>query len=380
MHVGINAHLISLGDSYRNAGVGQYLYQLVTHLTPAPPVDSITAFVGPSARPESLSRRAGLRYGATLLPTERPLMRILWEQALQPLLLLHAGIDLLHCPVNVSPLAVPVPTVLTIHDLSFLRYPRTFTRAKRRYLTAFTAHSARRARLVLTDSEHTRLDVIRLLGVAPARARTAYPGVTEAYHPRTAKEIEAFRRRQGVPERYFLHVGTLQPRKNLERLIDAFAQFKRATSLPHALMLVGGRGWLYDGLIERARQADVEGSVHFVGYAAPEELPLWYAAAETTVVPSLYEGFGFPVLEAMACGAPVLSSRASSLPEVAGDAADLFDPFDVAAMAAAMQRLAGDPDRRQALQARGLARAALFTWEHSARAVLAAYAEAGKAG
>lgn len=378
MHVGVNAQLISLAGSYRNAGVSQYIYQLLTHLRVAPPIDRITAFVGPAARPASLALPEGVAVRRTPLPTEHPAVRILWEQLLQPPLLTAQRVDLLHSPVNVLPLLLPAPAVLTVHDLSFLRFPATFSPAKRRYQAALTGFSARRARLVLTDSEHTRRDVIALLGVPAARVRTVYPGVTELYRPQDALAVEEFRGRRGLPERFFVHVGTLQPRKNLERLISAFARFKRASGLPHALMLVGGKGWLYEGLLQHARREAVEGSVHFVGFATAEETPLWYAAAEAMIFPSLYEGFGFPIVEAMACGTPVLSSTASCLPEAAGDAADLFDPFDVDGLAGAMARLANDPERRQELRQRGFVQAARFTWERTARAVLSAYADAGK--
>jgi len=378
VHVGINAQLISLAGSYRNAGVSQYIYQVLTHLHVAPPVERITAFVGPAAPPHELTVQSGVVVRRTALPTQRPAVRILWEQFLQPPLLTARGIDLLHSPVNVLPVLLPAPAVLTIHDLSFLRFPATFSPTKRRYQAAMTRFSAHRARLVLTDSDHTRQDVIALLGVLPARVRTVYPGVTELYRPREMPEVEAFQRNQGLPERYFVHVGTLQPRKNLERLISAFARFKRASGLPHSLMLVGGKGWLYQGLLRHARQEAVEGSVHFVGFAAAEDVPLWYAAAEAMIFPSLYEGFGFPIVEAMACGTPVLSSTASCLPEAAGDAAEMFDPFDADGLALAMERIARDPERRQEMRRRGYAQARQFTWERTAQAVHMAYADAGK--
>lgn len=378
MHVGLNAQLISLAGSYRNAGVSQYIYQVLTHLRAAGPVERITAFVGPAAQPAALPLRSGVALHPTALPTERPAVRIIWEQVLQPPLLAAKGIDLLHSPVNVLPLLLPMPAVLTIHDLSFLRFPAAFSPAKRRYQAAMTSFSARRARLVLTDSEHTRQDVIKLLGVPPDRVRTVYPGVTEHYRPAMPAVIEAFRRRHGLPERFFVHVGTLQPRKNLERLISAFAHFKRVSGLPHALLLVGGKGWLYEGLLQQARREAVEGSVHFVGFAAPEDVPLWYAAAEVMVFPSLYEGFGFPIVEAMACGTPVLSSTASCLPEAAGRAAELFDPLDVEALAQVMLRLAAEPERRQELRQLGLVQAAQFTWERTAQTVLSAYVDAGR--
>lgn len=380
MHVGLNAHLLTLEEGYRSAGVGQYLSGLVSNLAITPPVERVTAFVGPATVAARLPRPPGLAYAPTLLPTRRPPVRIAWEQGLQPLLLKAKGVDLLHAPVNVLPLALPTPAVLTIHDLSFVRYPATFSAAKRHYQMALTAFSARRARLVLTDSEHTRRDVIALLGVRPERVRTVYPGVGAAFRPQPPAMVAAFRQRRGLPERYFLHVGTLQPRKNLERLIDAFARFKRRTGQPHALVLAGGKGWLYEGLVRRAQQSDVEGSVQFVGFAAAKDLPLWYAAADALVFPSLYEGFGFPVVESMACGTPVLTSTASCLPEVAGGAAVLFDPFDVEGMADGMARLASDRPWREHLRDLGFVQAAAFTWERTARAVMQAYADAGRCG
>ncbi|MCL4508443.1 MAG: glycosyltransferase family 4 protein [Chloroflexi bacterium] len=377
MHVGINAQIISLGESYRNAGVSQYTYHLLRYLRPAGSVTELTAFVGASAKPEQIQRETSAQLIITNLPTERPAVRILWEQFLLPIELLRRHVELLHAPVNVLPLAQWQRTVLTIHDLSFVRYPHTFTTSKRHYLSAFTAMSARRATLVLTDSEHTRRDVINYLGVAPAKVRTVYPGITEAYVPPASEALAAFRSVRALPERFFLHVGTLQPRKNLERLITAFALFRQQTKLSHQLMLVGGKGWLYEGLATHAERQGVSTSVQFVGFVPAQEMPLWYAAAEACVFPSLYEGFGFPVVEAMACGTPVACSTASSLPEAAGDAALLFDPFAEEEIAAVLGRLATDAMLRTFLRERGRRQAERFSWRETARQVHAAYEAAG---
>jgi len=227
--------------------------------------------------------------------------------------------------------------------------------------------------MVMADSAATRVDLMRLFGVGAERITVVYPGVTGAFRTFATDILDKFRRRVMHGRPYFVHVGTLEPRKNLTRLVEAFAALKRDIGIPHALALVGGKGWMYDGLLERVRELGLDNDVVFPGFAAPEELPLWYAAAEALVYPSLYEGFGFPVVEAMACGTPVICSNVSSLPEVAGDAAVLVDPDDVRALTNSMRRVFDDRLFRQELVRRGLERARAFTWEATALGVQEAY-------
>ncbi len=372
LRVGINAQLLSLTSDYRNAGVGQYIYQLLRSLAPHDD-EAYHVFLPAHASEAALSQQRGFTYVRTRLPTAKPELRILWEQCALPALLLRHGLDVLHCPVNVLPMASPVRAIVTIHDLSFVFHPEGFPPAKRRYHWWLTRLSARCASMILADSASTRRDLITHFGAAPHRVRVVYPGVTAVYGPRPDEEVAAFRKRQGLDAPYILHVGTLQPRKNLERLVEAFDAFKRRSGLPHVLALVGGKGWMYDDLLSVVRERRLEGDVIFPGFAAAEDVPLWYAGAEQVVYPSLYEGFGFPVVEAMACGTPVVASSASSIGEVAGDAALLVSPYDVEGMASAIGQFAHSAELRREYRERGFAQAAKFTWAATAEGVQRAY-------
>jgi glycosyltransferase involved in cell wall biosynthesis len=263
--------------------------------------------------------------------------------------------------------------VVTIHDLSFIRFPTLFRAANRLYLNVLTRLSARRAQRLIAVSIQTAQETMRLLGVPPERIDVVYHGVDPVFHPLPADEIVAFRQRRGLPEQYVLFVGTLEPRKNLVRLVEAFARTRES----HVkLVLAGGKGWLYDELFDTVETLGLQEDVIFPGYVTSEELPLWYNAATVFCYPSVYEGFGFPVLEAQACGTPVLTSNISSLPEAAGDGALLVDPYDVDALAAGLHRLLHDESLRHQLQESGLAHAGRFSWMDTARETARVYRRA----
>jgi glycosyltransferase involved in cell wall biosynthesis len=264
-----------------------------------------------------------------------------------------------------------------------MRVPECSLPSLRAYLLRVVPASVRRADVVLADSESTRSDVTELLGVAPDRVWVIYPGVDGHFrrvHNQDA--LAAVRRRYHLPERFVLSVGTLQPRKNFERLIEAYAQVRssvpplrgRASSNVD-LVIAGGTGWMYDGIYRRVEELRLQGQVHFPGYVADEDLPALYSLADLFVFPSLYEGFGLPVLEAMACGTPVVTSNTSSLPEVVGDAGLTVDPHDVEALAEAMRQLLGDVGLRDAMVQRGLLQARQFTWSGAAEQLLRVYRE-----
>jgi glycosyltransferase involved in cell wall biosynthesis len=260
-------------------------------------------------------------------------------------------------------------TLLTVHDLSFLYHPDAFVPSLREYLERVVPRSVARADRVLADSEATRGDLIAHFGTPPEKVQVLYSGVDPRFRPeREPAEKERLKANYGVEAPYVLSVGTLQPRKNYIRLIKAFANLQPANL---QLAIAGGRGWLYEDIFaEVEKHGD---RVHILGFVDDADLPALYRNAVLFVFPSLYEGFGLPVLEAMACGTPVVCSNASSLPEVADDAALIVDPFDVDGLAEAMARMLEDAELRREMAVKGLAQAARFTWQKAARQLMDAF-------
>ncbi len=363
--IALNAQLLAGEASYRSAGIHRYIDELLRRLPQKAPGVAFTAFIGPRAAPPEVP---GIRWVRTAWPTHRPLGRILWEQLALPLHLARGGWDLLHALAFVAPLAARLPVAVTVYDLSFVRYPEAFRAPNRMYLRLFTRLTCRRAAGILTISQAAREDLVRLWGLPSERIEVAYPGVDPRFRPLPAEAVAAFRARRGLPDRFILYVGTLEPRKNLEVLLEAVARL----SPPVPLILVGGRGWK-PAFLSRLRALEREGRARWVGFAPDAELPLWYNAAALFAYPSRYEGFGMPPLEAMACGTPVIAARASSLPEVVGEAGWLVDPGDVEGWVEGLRALLRDEGLREALRARGLARARRFTWEATAEATARFY-------
>lgn len=378
MHVGINAQLLAFTGDYRAAGLSQHIEDLITGLLALADDTRYTLYVGPGARdrPRSFARSLRAEIRETRWPTLQPEARIAWEQVALPIRARRDALDLLHCPVLIQPLLAPVPTVVTAHDLIFLRYPDRFPRLKRLYLRALAARSLRGARRVIAVSEATKRDVTALLGI-PAEKITVVPnGVdTRRFYRRPPEKVAAFRAEHGLPERMILYVGTLEPRKNLPLLLRAYAA-ARADLGGAQLVIGGGKGWYYEEIFRVARElglTDGPGAVRFAGYVPDGELPMWYNSATAFVYPSEYEGFGLPPLEAMACGTPVITADRAALPEVVGDAGLLIDPSSADALAEALRAVLCRPEVAGRLAAAGVARAARFPWSATAAATLAVY-------
>lgn len=379
LHIGVNAHLLSFTPGYRRAGVSQYTEQIVRSLAALAPEygDTLTVFAEPTPPPPGYVSPA-VHWHRSRLPTGHAPGRILWEQAVAPFMVPRAHLDVLLCPVNVVPLAVAVPTVVTVHDLAFLAHPEAFIPAKRRYLAAMTRLSTHRARRVIAVSAHTAADLTQYFGVPPAKITVIPNAADPAFRPATnPADIAAFRQNTGLPERFVLAVGTLEPRKNLRRLVDAFARI--APQAPEvSLVIVGGTGWRTSDLAPHIASLGLGERIRFAGYVENSDLPRWYQAATVFCYPSLYEGFGLPPLEAMACGTAIVTSNTSSLPEVVGGAALTVDPTDTAAIAAALLRLLTDDALRATLAAAGLAQATQFRWARTAAETRAVLADAAK--
>ncbi|NWF70200.1 MAG: glycosyltransferase family 4 protein [Chloroflexi bacterium] len=369
MHIGLNAHLLARQPGYRTAGIHSYISNLLAHLAAAAPADwRFTALVGKG----NSSQFDGITLRRASFDTESPLRRILWEQCAQPLQL--GAFDLYHALAFVSPLLLNKPSVVTVYDLSFIHYPQVLSPARRLYLRLLTGLSCQRARRVIAISHSTARDLTQSLGIAPEKIDVAPCGYDATrFRPLPAAEIAAFKNEQGLPQQFWLFVGTLEPRKNLPTLLHAYAGLRPDERLP--LVLAGGRGWQYDDIFAAIAQHGLQQQVLLPGFIPSEALPLWYNSASAFVYPSVFEGFGLPVLEALACGTPVVVSEASSLPEVAGGAGLLVPPHDTTAWTAALRR-AQDVTWQTQARAEGLRAAARYQWRHTAAATITSYQRA----
>lgn len=303
----------------------------------------------------------------------------IWHRARLPIDVewLVGQVDLFHSPdFTLPPMRSGTKSIVTIHDLSFLRLPHCFERALLEYLTSNVPRAVQRADWVLADSENTRQDVIELLGVAEERVTVLYPGVEPRFRSiDDAQLLSSIQEKYVLPPRFILSLGTIQPRKNYAGLIRAFA---RLSMDDLSLVIVGGRGWLYEDIFSQVQALGLEGRVFFPGFVDDADLPAVYNLAEAFALPSLYEGFGIPPLEAMACGTPVVVADNSSLPEVVGDAGLLVDVHDTESLAEALACLVQDTALRQTLVERGLVRARRFTWPGAARTLLETYRLVGE--
>lgn len=369
-HIALNAHLLSGAASYRTAGIHGYLFNTLSHLPGVDPDLAYTLFVGKGQLP--VSPKWAVR--RSFLPTDNPGLRIVWEQVLAPLELARIRPDLLHGMAFALPLLWRGPSVVTIFDLSFLRYPQRLSSGRRYYLQAMTRASAHHARRVIAISESGRSEICALLGVSPEKVDVALPGVTQDFYPLPVDRVSRFRTEHRLPERFILYVGTIEPRKNLDTLLSAYAQIPERKDVK--LVLAGGKGWQSERLSALIEELGLAQDVIAAGYVSNDALPLWYNASEVFVYPSVYEGFGMPVLEAMACGRPTIVSNSSSLPEVVGSSGVLVPPTDIAAWADALSALLADPALRVALSDQSQKRARQFRWENTARATVETYHKA----
>jgi glycosyltransferase involved in cell wall biosynthesis len=388
MHVGIDY----TAAAWQVAGIGRYARELARAIVAQGHTHRYTLFFAAGGIERDSPYLAELRRLCAAYPYVRaapiPLsprrLTQLWQRLRVPLPveLFTGPLDVLHVPDFVLP-PTRARALVTIHDLSFMVHPECAEPSMVRYLNSAVPRSLQRADIILADSEATRQDLARLLAVESARVTVVYGGVDPRFQPLAAEAIEPVRRKLGLPERFLLFVSRIEPRKNLVRLIEAFAQLLR-TSDPNLqsaicglhLVLAGRRGWMYDDVFATIARLGLGERVRYLDFVDDNDLPALYNLAWAAVYPSIYEGFGLPALEALACGTPLVTADNSSLPEVAGDAAVLVSAEDVGSIASGLARVVSDEALRARNRARGLERARGFTWEQAARQVLACYEQA----
>lgn len=349
------------------SGVGYYTARLLESLAGEGASLGIERLVVLSNAEIPFARRPGVE----VCERRRFPVRSVWMQAMLPSILSETRPDLVHYTNYLAPILGATPFVVSFHDMSLSLFPQYHTLKKRVLTSSLVPLVARRARRILVPSESTRRDVERLLGVDPGRLHVIPYAAPDRFVP-VEGDASAVLKKYGIEPPYFLYVGTIEPRKNIVRVLRAFA---RASLSDHRLILVGDCGWKYRDVLAEAARPDLAGRVLRLGYAPAEDLPALYSNALAFVYPSLYEGFGFPVLEAMACGAPCLTSSTSSLGEIAEGAAHLVDPTSEDAIVEGLRALAEDKGLRADLRTRGLSRARLYSWSRTARATADVYRE-----
>lgn len=363
----------------QGAGIGRYTRNLITALARLDTDDRFTLISFERPVPDRDFPKAPNVHPRVFNFTNR-YMTILWQRLRLPIPVeLFTGlVDVYHGPDFVLPPVARARSVVTIYDLAFLTNPECAMPSLAEYLSAVVPRAARAADRIIAISQATANDLTERLAIPPEKIAIAYPGLDPRFTPdRDEAAIEALRAKYGIQRPCILAVSTIEPRKNYERLIAAFGQAMHEPDGPRMLVIAGRKGWLYDGVFEAVDTLKLGEHVKFLDYVSDAELPLLYKAADVLAMPSISEGFGIPVTEAMASGTPVVCSTGGSLPEIAGDAALTVDPYDVEGLAEALLRLTRDTSLRETLAARGLERIKAFDWDISARAHLDVYHSLG---
>jgi glycosyltransferase involved in cell wall biosynthesis len=366
----------------QGGGIGRYTRELIQSLVAEGQAYEFRLF---SARPPEFppvpnSLPVGKNVIHKPAPIEERWLYRIWYRARLPLPIqfFTGRLDLFHSPDFVlPPVSGSIPTILTVHDLSFIHYPGSYPSKLVNYLNSVVPRSVARADHVLADSKSTLNDLASLWNVSPDKMSVLYSGVNPRFSPvRDNEKMTSIRHRYALGDRpIILTVGTVQPRKNYETLVRAFSRV--AGRIPHNLIIVGGRGWLYDGLLAEIHRLKLADRIYLTGFVSDADLPALYSISEIFVFPSYYEGFGLPLLEAMACGTPIISSNSSSLPEVVSSenetAALLLSPTDEEGWAQAIHNLATNEEKRRSLVDAGFRQVVHFRWENTARQLLSLY-------
>ncbi|MEO0093415.1 MAG: glycosyltransferase [candidate division WOR-3 bacterium] len=371
MRIGVNL----LPFRQRLAGTGRFTQNILAQLAALDQKNNYFLFLTKQSEHNfTISAPNFLKIICPFSPNRR-VIRIFWEQFILPWQLLYYRIDLLFTPSVAIPFLVPTKTVTVIHDMiPFHRSITKYTPLRSFYIQTMTKWAVKRSDTVIAVSENTKREIVRFCSVPQSKIFVALEGVSPQYHKIDSEsELKKIRAKYNLPDRFILFVGTQEPGKNLPRLIEAFFVAKKINSIPHKLVIVGAYGWgkkLGKTLPASIANTFLSNEVFFPGYIQEEDLPLIYNQSELFVFPSLYEGFGLPVLEAMACGVPVICSNLSSLPEIAGDAAILVNPYNTSEIADAIVKVLNDNTLQAEMIRKGFAQVKKFNWQQCANAIL----------
>jgi glycosyltransferase involved in cell wall biosynthesis len=353
-------------------GAGNYIIQLVTAFAKIDLDFKFLVFAQKGKRDLfNFPANENLRW--EIVSDMSPMNRLIWEQTTFPRLVHRSDVDLLHSLHYTQPVRLGCPSVVTIHDMTFFLFPDLHTRAKRLFFPFAIRSSVRRADALVAISESTRQDSIRLLAISPQKIFTTQLGITEEFREVKDKDLLIMvREKYDLPNLFILFVGLVEPRKNIPFLIRAYKALV-VEGFQHNLVIAGRFGWMYQEVFNQIEELGLKDRVQFTGYLPQDDLPMVYNLASLFVYPTKYEGFGFPALEAMACGTPVITTAISSLPEIVGDAGILVPPGDEHALTGAMAEVLRDSTLSNQLRTRGLQRSEYFTWERTARETMKVY-------
>lgn len=364
MRIGIDGRYIQ--DHF--PGIGRYTYNLVQALTKAAPEDSFVLLHNPKLVNTRYDLGTLQSPNLEIVAVEVPTFSLA-EQWRLPSIVRGLRLDLFHSPYYLKPYLLPCPSVVTIYDLIPRLYPEYVSSGARVIFEMAIRLAIVTSRLVISVSQSAKEDLVRLLGVPPSKVWVTPLGIDRRFCPVNEKAISNLCQKYDLPVGYILYLGTNKPHKNLARLVEAFAEVKTERKL----VLAGKEDPRYSEAHEVTKQLGLQDRVVFLGQVSEDDLPALYSGAALFVFPSLYEGFGLPLLEAMACGVPAISSSTSSLPEIAGQAAVMVDPLDLSQLARALERVLGDSNLRASMREEGLKQAAQFSWERTAKETLAVY-------
>lgn len=370
MLIGWNTSLLQKNLS----GVGNYIEKILIEFGKTKLKDNLILFGAKNDYDYSKINLEDRTLLSNRIISKNKISRIIWEQSILPMKSSEKNIEILHCPAHVSPLVSSKKIILTIHDLAFKLLPKTFKLPNRIYLNNIVPVSIKKADKIIAVSKNTKKDIIEQYNIPSDKITVIYNGINNDYKVIDKSDIiNKIKKKYNLSNEFILYLGTLEPRKNITNLIKAYSLYKSKLNNEIKLVIAGGKGWLYEDVFSLVEEKQLEEDVVFTGYVDEEDIVPLYNAATLFVYPSLYEGFGLPPLEAMACGTPVITSNVSSLPEVVGDAAITVDPHNINKLSQAINRILDNENLQNEMIQKGIERSKKFTWEKTARETIKIY-------